>query len=173
MVGLEEQQQYTVVLICMNPQPKLVEVKQLEYTIHPIGHVEKSAEGVYLVINPEFWDATIHVDLFSHLIVLWWIHERDTKEDRSTLLSNPPRGKGKEPSGAFSCRTPLRPNPIGHTIVRLESVEHENKRLKIDHMDAKDGSPIVDIKPYLPSSDKVDAAKVAPWFEELEPRYTK
>jgi tRNA-Thr(GGU) m(6)t(6)A37 methyltransferase TsaA len=145
----------------------------MEYTIHPIGHVEKSADGFYLVINPEFWEATVHVDLFSHLIVLWWIHERDTKEDRGTLLSNPPRGKGKEPSGAFSCRTPLRPNPIGHTIVKLESVEIERKRLKIDHMDAKDGSPIVDIKPYLPSSDKVDDAKVAPWFEDLEPRYTK
>ncbi len=144
----------------------------LEYTIRPIGHVEKKDNEIYLVINSDIWDATLHVDLFSHLIVLWWIHERDTAEDRSTLFGNPPRNKGDEPSGAFSCRTPLRPNPIGHTIVKLLEVDAKNHRLRIDHMDANHDSPIVDIKPYRPSSDKVDDARIAPWFETLEPRYT-
>lgn len=145
----------------------------MEYSIRPIGHVEKTDTGIYLVINSEIWDATVHVDLFSHLIILWWIHERDTKEDRSTLTSNPPKNKGDEPSGAFSCRSPSRPNPIGHTIVKLLDVDVENTRLKIDHMDATHGSPIIDIKPYLPSSDRVDNVRVAPWFENLEPRYTR
>jgi tRNA-Thr(GGU) m(6)t(6)A37 methyltransferase TsaA len=144
----------------------------MEYSVRPIGHVEKNETGIYLTINSELWDATIHVDLFSHLIVLWWIHERDTESDRKTLISYPPRGKGDEPSGTFSCRTPVRPNPIGHTIVKLLEVDDENKRLKIDHMDANQDSPILDIKPYLPSSDRVDNARVAPWFVNLEPRYT-
>ncbi|MFX1606133.1 MAG: tRNA (N6-threonylcarbamoyladenosine(37)-N6)-methyltransferase TrmO [Promethearchaeota archaeon] len=144
----------------------------MEYTIRPIGHVEKDDTGIYLVINSEIWDATIHVNLFSHLIVLWWIHERDTEEDRRTLISYPPRKKGEEASGAFSCRSPSRPNPIGHTIVELLGVETEKRRLKVDHMDANHGSPIIDIKPYLPSSDRVDHTRVAPWFETLEPRYT-
>jgi len=147
-------------------------VNVLVYSIHPIGHVEKNDTGIYLVINPEIWDATIHVDLFSHLIILWWIHERDTEENRTTLISYPPRNKGVEPSGAFSCRSPSRPNPIGHTIVKLLEVDVENHRLKIDHMDATHGSPIVDIKPYLPSSDRVDDARVAPWFIDLVPRYS-
>jgi tRNA-Thr(GGU) m(6)t(6)A37 methyltransferase TsaA len=144
----------------------------MEYSVRPIGHVEKNETGIYLTINSELWDATIHVDLFSHLIVLWWIHERDTESDRKTLISYPPRGKGDEPSGTFSCRTPVRPNPIGHTIVKLLEVDDENKRLKIDHMDANQDSPSLDIKPYLPSSDRVDNARVAPWFVNLEPRYT-
>jgi tRNA-Thr(GGU) m(6)t(6)A37 methyltransferase TsaA len=144
----------------------------MEYSVRPIGHVEKNETGIYLTINSELWDATIHVDLFSHLIVLWWIHERDTESDRKTLISYPPRGKGDEPSGTFSCRTPVRPNPIGHTIVKLLEVDDENKRLKIDHMDANQDSPILDIKPYLPSSDRVDNARVEPWFVNLEPRYT-
>lgn len=147
-------------------------MSKLKYSIHPIGHVEKNDVGIYLVINSEIWDATVHVDLFSHLIVLWWIHERDTEEDRDTLISTPPKNKGDEPSGAFSCRSPSRPNPIGHTIVKLLEVDAENFRLKVDHMDANHGSPIIDIKPYLPSSDRVDNARVAPWFENLEPRYT-
>ncbi len=148
-------------------------MKDLDYTIHPIGHVEKNDSGIYLVINPNVWDATVHIDHFSHLIVLWWIHERDTPQDRSVLLSNPPRNKGDEPSGAFSCRSPVRPNPIGHTIVQLLKVDPAHRRLKVDHMDAHHGTPIIDIKPYLPSSDRVDDAKVAPWFQDLEPRYTR
>ena len=148
-------------------------VEDLEYSIRPIGYIEKDDTGIYLVIMSEFWDATTHVNLFSHLIVLWWIHERDTPEDRQTLVSNPPRKKGAEPSGAFSCRSPSRPNPVGHTIVKLIAVDPENSRLRVDHMDANHGSPIIDIKPYLPSSDRVDGAMVAPWFKDLEPRYTK
>ena len=147
-------------------------MNDLEYSIRPIGHVEKNDKGIFLVINPKLWDATIHVDLFSHLIVLWWIHGRDTEEDRKKVISHPPRNKGTEASGAFSCRSPSRPNPIGHTIVKLIAVEVEHHRLRIDHMDANDGSPIIDIKPYLPSSDRVDDARVAPWFQTLEPRYT-
>ena len=144
----------------------------MEYSIRPVGHVEKNDAGIFLSIKPDIWDATVHINQFSHLIVLWWIHERDTSEDRSTLLSNPPKSKGDEPSGAFSCRSPSRPNPIGHTIVKLLSVDASAKLLKIDHMDAKHGSPIIDIKPYLPSSDRVDDVRVAPWFENLTPRYT-
>lgn len=144
----------------------------LEFTIRPVGKVVKNDEGIFLEIKPEIWDATTHVDFFSHLIVLWWIHERDTEEDRRTLIMFPPKNKGDEPSGAFSCRSPARPNPIGHTIVKLLSVDVDNKRLEIDHMDANDGSPILDIKPYLPTSDKVDDALVAPWFKDLEARYT-
>ncbi|MBY8996674.1 MAG: tRNA (N6-threonylcarbamoyladenosine(37)-N6)-methyltransferase TrmO [Candidatus Thorarchaeota archaeon] len=144
----------------------------MEYSIRPIGYVEKNDTGIYLVINSEIWDATLHVDLFSHLIVLWWIHERDSEEDRTTLISYPPRNKGDEASGAFSCRSPSRPNPIGHTIVKLLEVDDKHSRLKIDHMDANHGSPIIDIKPYLPSSDTVDNARVAPWFKDLERRYT-
>ena len=144
----------------------------MEYKIQSIGHVEKNDTGIYLVIDPKFWEATTHVELFSHLIVLWWIHERDTIEDRTRLISNPPRKKGDEPSGAFACRSPSRPNPIGHTIVRLLDVDVDAMKLRIDHMDAYHGSSILDIKPYLPSSDRVDDATVAPWFVDLEPRYT-
>jgi len=118
-------------------------VIDLEYTLRPIGHVEKDDTGIYLVINSKIWDATTHIDFFSHLIVLWWIHERDTEEDRRKLIMFPPKNKGDEASGAFSCRSPARPNPIGHTIVKLLSVDAKNKRLEIDHMDANDSSPII------------------------------
>jgi tRNA-Thr(GGU) m(6)t(6)A37 methyltransferase TsaA len=143
----------------------------VSYTVNPIGFVRKDESSNYLEILPKYWEATTHLDLFSHAIVLWWIDGMDTPETRSTVLANPPRNKGPIPSGIFSCRSPARPNPIGHTILKILGLEPADNRIRIDHMDANDGSPILDIKPYLPSSDRVENAKVASWFENLEVRY--
>ena len=143
----------------------------MSYTVNPIGFVKKTGSSNYLDILPKYWEATTHLDLFSHAIVLWWIDGRDTPENRSIILANPPRNKGSVPSGVFACRSPARPNPIGHTIVEILSLEKKETRILIDHMDADDGSPILDVKPYLPSSDRVKNARVAPWFEKLEFRY--
>jgi tRNA-Thr(GGU) m(6)t(6)A37 methyltransferase TsaA len=144
----------------------------MNYTLIPIGHVQKTDSGVHLVIKDEFWEATTHLDLFSHIIVIWWIDRMDSPDIRRTILANPPRNKGPTASGVFACRSPARPNPIGHTIVKIKSVEKQSSSIIVDHMDADDGTPLLDIKPYLPSSDKVENAKVAPWFEKLEKRYS-
>ncbi|MGY5859714.1 MAG: tRNA (N6-threonylcarbamoyladenosine(37)-N6)-methyltransferase TrmO [Candidatus Thorarchaeota archaeon] len=140
--------------------------------IKPIGVVKKTESQNYLEIGQEYWEATTHLDLFSHAIVLWWIDGMDTPETRQIILANPPKNKGPLPSGVFSCRSPARPNPIGHTIVEILSLDEDNLRVYIDHMDANDGTPLIDIKPYLPSSDRIENARVAPWFEKLEKRYS-
>ena len=145
----------------------------MRYDIVPIGTVRKSESRIFLQINSEYWDGTTHLNLFSHAIVLWWIDGMDTPQNRGVVLANPPKNKGPEPSGIFACRSPVRPNPIGHTIVRILEVDATYKRIVIDHMDANDGSPLIDIKPYLPSSDRVENSRVAPWFENLEYRYSK
>ena len=145
----------------------------MTYTVNPIGTIQKKDSKIYLEINHELWDATTHLDLFSHAIVLWWIDGKDTPDLRQTVLSNPPKNKGPNPSGVFSCRSPARPNPIGHTIVQIISLDEQNKRIVIDQIDADDGTPLIDIKPYLPSSDRVENAEVAPWFKNLDKRYSE
>jgi len=144
----------------------------MTYILNPIGHVKKSDSDIRLVIQQEFWNATVHLELFSHIIVLWWIDRMDTPEIRRTILANPPKNKGPTASGVFACRSPARPNPIGYTIVKIKKLDKQNSSIIIDHMDADDGTFLLDIKPYLPSSDRVDSAKVAPWFENLENRYS-
>ncbi len=144
----------------------------MTYTLIPIGHVEKNDTEIRLVIQAEFWDATVHLNMFSHIIVLWWISRMDTPDIRHTLLANPPKNKGPTASGVFACRSPARPNPIGHTIVKIKSVDDQNSCILVDHIDADDGTPLLDIKPYLPSSDRVNNAIVAPWFENLQSRYS-
>lgn len=143
----------------------------MKYSIIPIGYVEKSGSNVSLIIKDSYWAATTHLDLFSHIIILWWIDGRDNPSDRQTVLVFPPRNKGTDQSGVFACRSPARPNPIGHTIAKVEGIVVTKNQIIVDHMDAESGSPIIDIKPYLPSSDRVEDAKVAPWFVDLIPRY--
>ena len=118
-----------------------------------------------------YWQGTTDLEEFSHAIILWWIDGRDNPSDRNTTLVTPPKKNDSIPTGVFACRSPSRPNPIGHTIVKIESIDQEHKRIIIDHMDANSGSPVIDIKPYLPSSDRVEIAKVPLWFKDLRPRY--
>ena len=146
-------------------------IMELNATI--IGYVRKEEnEPPYLEIKSEFWDATLNVDKYSHIIVLWWITERDTAQDRSNLRGTPPVDNA-ELSGVFATRSPRRPTPIGHTISKIVSLDQENHRIILDHMDAFDNTPVIDIKPYLPSSDCVDDARFPEWFKENKYRYSK
>ena len=143
----------------------------MTYTLHPIGHVSKSGNTPRIIVLREYADGLTNLEHFSHIIVLWWIDGVDNPSDRKRLLANPPRNTNPEPSGVFACRSPFRPNPIGHTISAVLDVDHRTSEILLDHMDANDGTPVLDIKPYLPSSDRVMESRVAPWFGDLEFRY--
>ncbi len=138
-----------------------------------IGHVRKE-EGIsiYIEILERFWEATLQLDKFSHLIILWWITGRDNPGDRANLSDYPPQ-TAAELSGVFASRSPARPTPIGHSIVAVTHLDEGKHRIYIDQIDAFDSTPIIDIKPYMPSSDKVDDARVPPWFLKNLRRYTK
>jgi len=145
----------------------------LKYELNPIGRVDKK-EGapVFLVIEPQHWDAALRIELFSHLHVIWWADGFDNPEGRSHLKDIPPV-EGAEISGVFASRSPARPNLLCLSIVKLEGVDSESNRLIVDQISANDETPILDIKPYLPSSDRVDNAKVPEWFRKLVKRYTE
>jgi tRNA-Thr(GGU) m(6)t(6)A37 methyltransferase TsaA len=98
------------------------------------------AEGS-LEIRPEFEPGLTDIEGFSHLIVLW---EFDRSEGFS-LVGTPP--SDNRPHGVFATRSPLRPNPIGLTVVEL--LRREGASLRVRGIDMLDGTPILDIKPYL------------------------
>ena len=145
----------------------------MHFEMSPIGFVEKKeGEPVFLLIRPEYWDATIRIEEFSHLHVIWWADGLDTPENRRHVKDVPPV-EGAEMSGVFASRSPLRPNLLCLSIVKLERVDNDSRTLVIDQISANDETPILDIKPYMPSSDRVDGARVPKWFEGLDKRYTK
>src|SRR5215470_13588575 len=117
------------------------------------------AEGV-LTILPEFEAGLKDIEGFSHLIVLW---EFDRSEGFE-LLGQPP--SDTRPHGVFATRSPFRPNPIALTTVEL--LRREGARLHVRGVDMLDGTPILDIKPYL--SNIPDEKLRRGWLGEVEAR---
>ena len=101
------------------------------------------AEGS-LEILPEFAPGLADIEGFSHLFVLWFF-DRSTDFD---LIAHPPSDNGR-PHGVFATRSPRRPNPIALTVVEL--LDRDGPRLRVRGVDMLDGTPILDIKPYLSS----------------------
>jgi tRNA-Thr(GGU) m(6)t(6)A37 methyltransferase TsaA len=129
-----------------------------------VGKVQVAGEISEIEIFPEFCDGLKGIKAFSHLIVLYWFHHRDNEEQRQTLLVVPKRHPNAPEVGVFACRSPSRPNPIGLCVVQLLQVE--NCTLKVQGLDAWEGSPIIDIKPYLPRADSVQDAITPEWMKK-------
>ncbi|MGD2200393.1 MAG: tRNA (N6-threonylcarbamoyladenosine(37)-N6)-methyltransferase TrmO [Candidatus Bathyarchaeota archaeon] len=126
-----------------------------------IGVVESAGDPSRIRVYPEFCQALLGIEGYSHLIVLYWFHLRDDEGHRRTLRVTPPRHDGAPLTGVFACRSPSRPNPIGLTVVELEGVDR--CKLEVSGLDAFEGSPVVDIKPYSPRGDMVPEAETPDW----------
>jgi len=126
-----------------------------------IGVVEDAGELARVRIFPEFCVGLQSLDRFSHIILLYWFHLRDTKEERNVLQVIPRRHPGAPRVGVFSSRSPSRPNPIGLCVTKL--VKLQDCTLQVRGLDASKGSPIVDIKPYIPRADSILDARVPEW----------
>lgn len=117
-----------------------------------------------IVFEPEFRvaEALRGIEAYSHLWVIWGFHQavRDGGNQAWKPTVRPPRLGGNTRMGVFATRSPFRPNPIGLTVVKLLAVEDspEGKVLIVAGADMMDGTPVYDIKPYLPYVDSIPEA---------------
>jgi tRNA-Thr(GGU) m(6)t(6)A37 methyltransferase TsaA len=126
----------------------------------PKGPLAKhEAEGV-LEIEAEYEEGLKDIDGFSHLFVLW-VFDR---AEGFSLLATPPGGTIAH--GVFATRSPYRPNPIALTVVEL--LRREGNRLYVRGVDMVEGTPLLDIKPYLSSIPEEKLRRG--WLPELEAR---
>lgn len=116
-----------------------------------------------LELLPEFEEGLLDIEGFSHLFVIWAFH----KSGDAQLLATPPTDNRSH--GVFATRSPRRPNPIGLTVVEL--LGREGRKLLVRGVDMLDGTPILDIKPYL-SSILEDRLRRG-WLAEAEARRGK
>jgi tRNA-Thr(GGU) m(6)t(6)A37 methyltransferase TsaA len=146
------------------------------FEMRPIGHVrspyqdrsqvpkgpcaEHRAEGT-LELSPELEPGLADIEGFSHLFVLW-VFDRAEGYD---LVARVPLD-AEVPHGVFASRSPRRPNPIGLTVVEL--LGRDGPRLRVRGVDMLDGTPILDIKPYM-SSIPAETLRRG-WLEEAERR---
>jgi len=107
-------------------------------------------------IFPEFQDGLIDLEGFSHIILLYYFHRANFQ----SLTVKPFMDDAEH--GVFATRSPARPNPIGFSIVKLNRIQ--GNRLFIQGVDALNETPLLDIKPYVPNFDQVEADKIG-WLE--------
>jgi len=140
--------------------------------LNPIGCVKTDAVGdevkdksriSQIIIRDDLVEALEGVDGFSHLFVLFWLSQISSQKRRTLKVH--PRGRMDMPLlGVLASRTNLRPNPIGLTLVELLKVE--GNILTVRGLDAFDGTPVLDIKPF-DSWDNAENARVPDWWIKL------
>lgn len=108
---------------------------------------QHDAEGTIEIV-PEYELGLTDIEGFSHLYVIWVFDRSDSFE----LLGTPPTDT--KPHGVFATRSPRRPNPIGLTVVKL--VGRDGPKLQVVGLDMLDGTPVLDIKPYLSNIQESD-----------------
>lgn len=132
------------------------------YRFSPVGFIQRDNTSVGIQILPEFKPALKELETFSHVQVFWWFSKfDDTKSRQTTQFDKMPFEA--PPLGVFSCRSPLRPNPIGLTTAKIIGVDHENGLITIADIDAYDGTPVLDLKAYMPHCDRVKEVRVPDW----------
>ena len=123
-----------------------------------------AAEGVRgtieLLPNARFEHALEDLETWDHIWVIFWFHLNASW--RPKVL--PPRSEKRR--GVFATRSPHRPNPIGLSVLVLEAVE--GLTLKVRNVDILDGTPVLDIKPYVPFADAIPSAKTG-WLDPRDP----
>jgi tRNA-Thr(GGU) m(6)t(6)A37 methyltransferase TsaA len=121
------------------------------------------ADWAEIEIDAGWAEALDGIDGFSHIWVVWWL---DRFEGPPSSARVHPEGRPEMPLvGLFATRSPHRPCPIAMTAVRL--LAHEGTVLRVEGLDACEGTPILDIKPYLRRGDLITEAKAPHWLEEL------
>lgn len=113
-----------------------------------------------IIVEEDLREALDNIDEFSHIIVLYWMHRLDSSQ-RSIKKVHPKGRKDLPLVGVLASRSPARPNPIGVAIVRL--LERHDNVLRVIGLDAVDGTPVLDIKPYIPGYDSPTEAKIPNW----------
>jgi tRNA (adenine37-N6)-methyltransferase len=134
-----------------------------QYVLRPIGHVETKNGGFSVIVDKEFTSALSGLQGFSHLQVLCWGHLFDEDEYRQVLETDKPYKKAPDKLGIFATRSPLRPNPVLVSVVPVIHLDMENGIIRVPYIDAEDETPVIDIKPYHPSSDRIREVNVPEW----------
>lgn len=150
-----------------------------EIVFHPIGKVHSphqelsgmpiqpaAAEGVKgtVVLDSTFQDGLKDLEEFSHVILVYYFHQAKSPE----MLVKPFLDEVER--GVFSTRAPRRPNGIGISVVKLLAIE--GNILEVENLDILDGTPLLDIKPYVPDFEEQEEVRIG-WLEKSRGKINK
>ncbi len=131
------------------------------FEMQPIGWVRHREDRFFLEIDPAYREAMDGLSGFSHINVLFWFHENDHPEGRGVLRVHPRKDPANPLTGVFATHSPLRPNLIGLTLCRIEEIQ--DTVIEVEDIDAVDGTPVLDIKCFIPTRRSLDDLRLPDW----------
>ena len=132
------------------------------FYVKEVARVESGERGFCIRLKPGMEELLKGLEGFSHVQVYWWAHLLDSEKMRSAVKVGKPYKKGPEELGIFATRSPMRPNPIAMTLVPVTWVDREAGLLGIAYIDAEQGTPVLDVKPYY-GMERVRTYRVPGW----------
>ena len=138
-------------------------IARVKNDVHELGRHDWSQVLSELLFYPDYEDALDGIGEFSHIIVLFWMH-RSPVWEHSMSRTHPRRRLDLPLVGVFATCSPVRPNQLGLTVVKL--LERSHNTLRVRGLDAVDGTRVVDVKPYFPPEPTADI-RVPEWVRNL------
>lgn len=134
-----------------------------EYILKPVGRIRVDDQGFRIVLEREYIPCLEGLEGYGHLQVIWWFHCCDNAPSRARRWEDKPYAKAPDRLGTFATRAPERPNPLALSCAGVTGLDAGKGVVWLDYLDADDGSPVLDLKPYVPSLDRVEAPNLPAW----------
>jgi tRNA-Thr(GGU) m(6)t(6)A37 methyltransferase TsaA len=136
-----------------------------QFNIQPIGLVQSTNHAFVIQLKQEFAPALTNIVGFSHLQIVWWAHLTDSDQNRKQLILDKLFKNGPDKMGVFATRSPVRPNPILISTIKVQKIDVAEGTIYTPFIDAEDGTPVLDIKPYF-AMERVQACEVPFWCQD-------
>ena len=133
------------------------------YLLKPIGRIAVRDGRTTIELYEAYRPALRGLSGFSHAAVLWWFDGCDDAGSRGVLSVEKPYTHSPALLGTFATRSPERPNPIALTMAEIAGIDDAAGVIELGYLDGNDGSPVLDLKPYTPSLDRVADPRVPDW----------
>lgn len=133
------------------------------FELQAIGKVVRTEARTAIELERKFAPGLSGMEGFSHLHVLWWGHLTDQPEERDRVIADNLFKKAPDKVGIFSTRAPARPNPVLLSTIKVDNIDVQKGIIYTPFIDAEDGTPVIDIKPYFPM-ERIKHCRVPGWF---------
>jgi tRNA-Thr(GGU) m(6)t(6)A37 methyltransferase TsaA len=137
---------------------------QRSFSIDPIGVVRKTGGDTRIEVFDAYTDGLLGLGGFSHIYVFYWFDQNDIFEKRKTLQVHPRKDPRNPLTGVSATHSPLRPKLIA--LTRCKIVAISDNIIEVEDIDAYDGSPVIDIKCFIPDTTKEPDVRVPDWVSK-------
>lgn len=142
-----------------------------EIKLNPVGTINSGKGRFYLSIKKKYRNALKELEGFSHINIIWWGNRSDSPQKRNIMVVQKPYKNSPDTVGIFATRSEARPNPILMTTAAVIGIDLKKGIVELPWIDADGGSPIIDIKPYHPCSDRVRNVQLPDWCSDWPQSY--